>query len=117
MPDARPDSGGLLPDLRALVGRPYLAELLDALSQRPMTARQLRVALPRSRRVIGGALRDLVVGRLVTGGTAGSWDEGVPADTRYRITERGRLAVRMLSSFSVWELLYANQGAVTKPAP
>ncbi len=96
----------LFADLRRLVGRPHVLELLDALSSGPMTIREMQSALPAARREIATALRDLVVVRLVTRAKPGSWDDMGSADTRYRHTELGRVAVRMLSRFSVWTSFY-----------
>ncbi len=98
-----------------MVGQPHVLEVLDVLSSGPMTMREIQAALRLRRRAIGAALRDLVVGRLVTGATAGSWDDIGSADNRYRHTERGRLAVLVLSRLSVWTAFYDRTATNPKP--
>ena len=106
--------GDALRRLRELVSQPYVVEVLDALSSGPMTVQQLRSAIPRGRRGISRVVRDLVVCGLVNSGAAGSRDDLAAADMRYQHTEHGRLVVRMLTSFSVWTILYDGPGAATR---
>ena len=92
--------------LRGLVSRPHLVDLLDVLAAGPMTVVQMRAALGGGRQGVRRALRELMIGGLVTGDTPGSRDGSALAGERYQHTERGRVVVGLLSRFSVWTALY-----------
>ncbi len=106
MSDAGVDRWGHLEYLRGFVSRPHLVDLLDVLGGGPMTVVQLRSALGGGRQGVSRALRELMIGGLVTGDMPGSRDGSPPAGERYHHTERGRAVVRLLSRFSVWNSLY-----------
>ena len=106
MSDIGVDRWGHLEYLRGLVSRPHLVDLLDVLAAGPMTVVQMRAALGGRRQRVSRALRELTIGGLVTGDTAGSRDGSPPAGERYHHTERGRAVVGLLSNFSVWSSLY-----------
>ena len=106
MSDAGVDRWGHLEYLRGLVSRPHLVDLLDVLAAGPMTVVQMRAALGGGRQGVRRALRELIVGGLVTGDTPGSRDGSALAGERYAHTERGRAVVASLSRFSVWNSLY-----------
>jgi DNA-binding HxlR family transcriptional regulator len=93
-------------ELRLLVSKQHVVEVLDVLAAGPMTAAQLSAALPRGRRRLTSALRELVISGLVTGDIPGTRDGVAPANERYQHTERGRVILGLLSNFSVWNSLY-----------
>lgn len=97
------------PNFAIVTGRRYTLEVLDQLSGGTQSVAQLSSALHLPRRVIIGALRALIVGGLVRGGPAGSWDHlrkrTVPPNGEYTLTESGRCTVSRLSSFAVWQYL------------
>ncbi|WP_167098244.1 MarR family transcriptional regulator [Mycobacterium sp. DL592] len=106
MSDAGLDRWGHLEYLRGLVSRPRLVDLLDVLAAGPMTVVQIRAALGVGRPAVRRALRELIIGGLVTGDTPGSRDGSALAGESYQHTERGRAVVGLLSRFSVWTSLY-----------
>ncbi|TGD87294.1 hypothetical protein BayCH28_12940 [Mycolicibacterium sp. CH28] len=97
--------GGHREQLRDLVSRPHLVDVLDVLSTGPMTLPQMGAVLPRGRRGIARALHDLVLRGLVTG-EPGSRDHVAAAHERYRCTARGQTIVALLSKYSVWAALH-----------
>jgi DNA-binding transcriptional ArsR family regulator len=106
MSDAAAECWGHLEYLRGLVSRPHLVDLLDVLAAGPMTVVQMRAALGGGRQGVSRALRELMIGGLVTDDKPGSRDGSAPAGECYHHTERGRAVVALLSRFSVWNSLY-----------
>jgi len=96
-------------ELRRLVSQQHVVEVLDVLAAGPMTAAQLSAALPRGRRRLTVALRELVISGLVAGDIPGTRDGVAPANERYQHTERGRFILELLSNLSVWNSLYGDR--------
>jgi DNA-binding HxlR family transcriptional regulator len=98
--------------LRALVGQRHVLEILDALSDGPVTTAGLAVAVPGARRRLPDTLRILAADALITTDDTGSWDERVAATREVRLSERGRHTVRLLCSSAVWAALYEQTNPV-----
>jgi DNA-binding HxlR family transcriptional regulator len=117
MRDAQGDRTDFHSDLRELVSRPHVVELLDALSCGPMTLAQIRSAIPGTRRALASALRVVAARGLVVSSDNGSWDSSARVGTQYRQTDRGRLAVQRLSQLSVWTTMLAGPDTVNGSRP
>jgi DNA-binding HxlR family transcriptional regulator len=91
----------------ALIGRPWVAEVLAALDQRPDTLHGLSRATGAPRGPLVAALRALAAHRAVirTGG-AGSWDTTRRGDCRYRLSLAGRALIDELFHLPIWQALY-----------
>ena len=98
---------GLDPGVLALIGRPWVAEVLAALDQRPDTLHGLRRATGAPRGQLVAALRALAAHRAVirTGGI-GSWDATRGGDCRYRLSLAGRALIDELFHLPIWQALY-----------
>ena len=92
--------------LRELVSHPHVVEVLDALSNGPMTLADIRSQVPAGRRALTMALRLVAARGLVTRDDAGSWDADAPTHVVYRYTDLGRLVFASLSRFSFWTTLF-----------
>jgi DNA-binding HxlR family transcriptional regulator len=100
-------------DVRELVSHPNVVEVLDALSDGPMTLADLRASVPSARRGLA-ALRILAAHGLVSAADGGSWDNIARGNTVYRHTDRGRALFETLSRLSVWTTMLEND-AMTSP--
>ena len=98
---------GLDPGVLALIGRPWVAEVLVALDQRPDTLHGLRRSTGAPRGQLVAALRALAAHRAVirTGGT-GSWDTTRRGGCRYRLSLAGRGLIDELFHLPIWQALY-----------
>jgi DNA-binding HxlR family transcriptional regulator len=98
---------GLDRGVLALIGRPWVAEVLAALDQRPDTLHGLRrtTRAPRGQLVI--ALHALAAHHAVTrtAGT-GSWDTTRRAEHRYLLTPAGHALIDQLFHLPMWQALY-----------
>lgn len=106
MSDCGLDQWGSRANLRELISRPYLVDVLDVLTDGPLTIAEIQSEVPGARRNLVQALRDLVVTGLVIGGMPGSCDGIGSNDSLYQHSERGRDIVELLSRFTVWTALY-----------
>ena len=93
-------------DLRALLSRPYVLEVLDALSTGPLTAAALVRLVHTGRRTIRLTLHALAVEGLVARQHGGSWDTRPDPDTRFTLTPAGHALVNHLWQPDVWADLY-----------
>jgi DNA-binding HxlR family transcriptional regulator len=91
-----------VPNLRELVSHAHVVELLDALSIGTMTFADLRPHVRTGRRGLAAALRLVGARGLVTRSDNGTWDTEPCFGAVYRLTDRGRRVVEVLSKFSVW---------------
>jgi DNA-binding HxlR family transcriptional regulator len=91
----------------ALIQRPYVAETLAALHERPHTLAELRRSTGAPRRYAVAALRALAAYRAV-GRTpaAGTWDTGAGRRVRYRLTPTGETLIDELFHLDVWRAVY-----------
>lgn len=108
-------SGGMPepePDLHELVSHPYVVEVLDALSRRPMALADLRSDVPAAARQRAAALRIVAAWGLVARTDNGSWDTDGSRSTVYHLTDRGRRTVATLSSFSAWTSMFDSPDSV-----
>ena len=114
-PDQRPS-----PAVLALIRRPYVAEVLAALDERPRTLAGLRTATGASRRYAVAALRALAAHRAVTRTpAAGTWDATGDRRIRYRLTPAGHVLIDELFHVEVWQAAYRTDqpAAPDRPAP
>ena len=102
-------------NLRELVSHPHVVEILDALSDGPMTFASMRTHVPAGRRALVVALRLVAARGLVTRNDNGSWDSDAPAGVEYRHTDVGRRVVETLSRFSTWTTLIPGIGSPSRP--
>jgi DNA-binding HxlR family transcriptional regulator len=93
-------------NLRELVNHAHVVELLDALTQGPMTFAALQPHVRTSRRALAAALRLVGARGLVTRTDNGTWDTQPPVDAVYQHTALGRQVLDSLSRFSVWTAIY-----------
>ncbi len=98
---------GLDPGVLALIGRPWVAEVLAALDPRPDTLHGLRRATGAPPGQLVAALRALATHRAIvrTGGT-GTWDAARGGDCRYRLSPAGRALIDELFQLPIWHALY-----------
>jgi DNA-binding HxlR family transcriptional regulator len=89
-----------------LVNHAHVVEVLDALSNGPITFRKLRSQSGTSRQGLVAALRVVAARGLVTCTGNGSWDTEPSPGTVYGYTDRGLQVIEALSRFSVWTALY-----------
>jgi len=90
-----------------LVSRPRVVEILDALTQSPMTRRALARHVHAGGRTVCTGLRALAAHAAVQRGSlGGSWDCAGPATARYELTGHGRRLVDRLSRLEEWTALY-----------
>jgi DNA-binding HxlR family transcriptional regulator len=94
-----------------LIRRPYVAEVLAALDERPHTLAGLRAATGAPRRHAVAALRALAAHQAITRTPAGTWDAGTwdAADdrrVRYRLTPAGHALIDRLFRLEVWRAVY-----------
>lgn len=105
-PPATHDAG-----LVDLIRRPYVAEVLAALDDRPHTLAGLRHATGAPRRAAVAALRALAGHHAVTRLPAtGSWDTTADTPVRYQLTDAGHRLIERLFDLNVWAALYRNDG-------
>jgi DNA-binding HxlR family transcriptional regulator len=92
----------------ALLRRPYVAEILAALDERPLALAGLRTATGAPRRYAVAALRALAAHRAVTRAPApgGTWDEATDHRIRYRLTPAGHALIDSLFHLDVWRAVY-----------
>jgi DNA-binding HxlR family transcriptional regulator len=108
MRDVGGDDGS---DLRALVSHRYVIEVLDALSNGPMTLADIRSSIHGGRRELAAAVRLVAARGLVTRNDTGSWDTDASVDATYRHTDLGRAVFELLSRFSFWTTVFDRTGA------
>jgi DNA-binding HxlR family transcriptional regulator len=108
MRDVGGDDGS---DLRALVSHRYVIEVLDALSNGPMTLADIRSSIHGGRRELAAAVRLVAARGLVTPNDTGSWDTDASVDATYRHTDLGRAVFELLSRFSFWTTVFDRTGA------
>jgi DNA-binding HxlR family transcriptional regulator len=109
------DESDSVANLRELVSHPHVVEMLDALTQGPMTFASMRTQVHASRRALVVALRLMAARGLVTRSDNGSWDGDVPADVVYRHTDVGRRVVETLSRYSTWTAIIPGIGSPSRP--
>jgi DNA-binding HxlR family transcriptional regulator len=93
-------------NLRELVSHPHVVELLDALTNGPMTFADLRAHVRTGRRGLAAALRLVAARGLVARVDNGTWDTDPPVDAVYRYTNLGWVVVEALSCYSLWNAMY-----------
>ncbi|WP_353374404.1 hypothetical protein [Mycobacterium sp.] len=108
MRDVGGDDGS---DLRALVSHRYVTEVLDALSNGPMTRADIRSSINGGRREVGAAVRLVAARGPVTRNDTGSWDTDASVDATYRHTDLGRAVFESLSRFSFWTTVFERTAA------
>lgn len=91
-------------DLAFLVSRYRAVEILDALTDRPFTLHDLRIATHASRRALARTVRLLAAHGLIHRTHPGSWDRLHTG--RYDLTPAGRALADCLSVLDVWVDLY-----------
>jgi len=90
-----------------LVSRRYVVEVLDALTDRPSTQRELCRVLRVYRRPITVALRALAAhGAIRRINHEGSWDGRDPAAARFELTDTGHGILDLLNRLEVWDAIY-----------
>jgi DNA-binding HxlR family transcriptional regulator len=95
------------PPVLALIRRPYVAEILAALDERPHTLAGLRAATGAPRRHAVTALRALAAHRAITRTpAAGTWDAADDRRVRYRLTPAGHALIDRLFELEVWRAVY-----------
>jgi len=82
-----------VPNLLELISHAHVLEVLDALTDGPMTLGDLSTHVHAGRRGLAAALRIVGARGLVTRNDSGSWDTEPPADAVYRHTDLGRVVV------------------------
>lgn len=85
-----------------LLSRPYVLEILDALSAGPLTVTALISEVHAGRRTVLLTLRGLAVAALVGRHDGGSWDTRPTPDTRFTLTAAGRALVEELWQSDAW---------------
>jgi DNA-binding HxlR family transcriptional regulator len=108
MRDVGGDAGS---DLRELVSHRYVIEVLDALSNGPMTLADIRSSIHAGRRELAAAVRLIAARGLVTRDDTGSWDTDASNNAIYRHTDLGRVVFESLSRFSFWTRVFDRTGA------
>jgi DNA-binding HxlR family transcriptional regulator len=103
-------------DLRELVSHRYVVEVLDALSDGPMTLADIRSSVHAGRRELAAAVRLVAARGLVTRSDTGSWDTDASVHAVYRHTDLGRDVYEALSRFSFWTTVFDRTGAQTRAA-
>jgi DNA-binding HxlR family transcriptional regulator len=88
-----------MPDL---LSRPYVLEILDALSAGPLTVTDLIREVRAGRRTVLLTLRSLAVAALVGRHDGGGWDTRPTPDTRFTLTAAGRAFVDELWQPGAW---------------
>jgi DNA-binding HxlR family transcriptional regulator len=95
------------PDVVRLISQRYVVEVLDALTVRPLTRRQLGELLGVHRPALAVALRALASnGAIRRLDCHGSWDRPDLAATGYELTGTGRALVELLQHDELWDALY-----------
>jgi DNA-binding HxlR family transcriptional regulator len=102
-------------NLRELVSRPHVVEILDTLAHGPMTFADMRSQVHATRRALVVALRLIATRGLVTRNDHGSWDCDAPADVLYRHTDVGSRVVGTLSRYSTWTAIIPGIGSPSRP--
>jgi DNA-binding HxlR family transcriptional regulator len=96
------------PAVLALIRRPYVAETLAALDERPRTLAGLRSATGAPRRHAVAALRALAAHDAVTRSPAtGTWDALADGRGSYRLTPAGHALIDQLFRIEVWRAAYS----------
>jgi DNA-binding HxlR family transcriptional regulator len=93
-------------DLRQLLGHPNVVEVLDVLSDGPLTLADMKARTAASRRALAVALRVLVAHGLVSASDSGTWDSITRGHRVYRHTDHGAAVVEALSHFATWTTLF-----------
>ena len=89
-----------------LIRRPYVAEVLAALDDKPSTLTELSRAAGTSRRAVAAALRALAAHHAVSRTpVTGTWDRA-GRHGRYRLTPAGHALIRRLFDLDVWTTVY-----------
>ena len=101
-------------NLRELVSHPHVVEILDALTDGPMTFASVQAHVHAGRRALAVALRLIAARGLVMRNDNGSWDSDTPADIVYRHTDIGRRVVETLSRFSIWTTIIPGIGSPSR---
>ncbi|MFD1047403.1 winged helix-turn-helix transcriptional regulator [Kibdelosporangium lantanae] len=91
-------------DLAFLVSQYRAVEILDALTDHPLTFHDLHIEAHASRRPLAATLRMLAAHGLVRRTHPGSWDQHRPG--RYELTPHGHALADRLSVLDVWVDLY-----------
>ena len=93
-------------DVPFLVSQYRAVEVLDALTERPHTLRELQSAIGAARRPLARTLRVLAAHGTVRRTSSGSWDRLNRTAARYDLTGTGRQLAAELSRLDVWTELY-----------
>jgi DNA-binding HxlR family transcriptional regulator len=104
------------PTILDLIRRPYLAEILTALDERPHTLTTLRhhTGAPRQKAI--AALRALAAHHAITRHpppATGSWDASGDRHTTYRLSPTGHALAERLLHLDVWQALFHSHPAST----
>ncbi|GAA5190282.1 hypothetical protein GCM10023322_45080 [Rugosimonospora acidiphila] len=109
----QPESGdrpsvGYRPDqaVIALMRRPYVAEILAALDERPHSLASLYRTVGAPRRLAVDALRALAAHQAVTRQDSGTWDTVAKTQATYQISGTGRALIDYLFDLDVWLAVY-----------
>jgi DNA-binding HxlR family transcriptional regulator len=95
------------PAVGALIRRPYLAEILAALDQRPHTLASLRRTTGAPRRPAVAVLRALASHQaIIRHSGTGSWDTIGGRQVRYQLTTAGHALINQLFDVDVWRAAY-----------
>jgi DNA-binding HxlR family transcriptional regulator len=95
------------PAILDLIRRPYLAEILTALDERPHTLASLRNETGAPRQAAAAALRALAAHHAITRQPAsGSWDTSGDKHISYRLSPAGQALVQRLLHLDVWQALF-----------
>lgn len=97
------------PAILNLIRRPYLAEILTALDERPHTLTSLRRHTGAPRPAAIAALRALAAHHAITrhpDPASGSWDTRGDRHTSYQLSLTGHALVERLLHLDVWQALF-----------
>lgn len=101
------EAGRVDPAILDLIRRPYLAEILTALDERPHTLASLRHETGATRQAAVAALRALAAHHALTRQPAsGSWDTSGDKHISYRLNPAGHSLVQRLLHLDVWQALF-----------
>jgi|SRR3954470_772212 DNA-binding HxlR family transcriptional regulator len=103
-----------VPNLLELVSHAHVLEVLDVLTDRPMTLGELSTHVHAGRRGLAAALRIVGARGLVTRNDSGSWDTEPPPDAVYRHTDLGGVVVEALTCYSLWTAMYDRADAANR---
>jgi DNA-binding HxlR family transcriptional regulator len=106
------------PAILNLIRRPYLAEILTALDERPHTLTSLRRHTRAPRPAAIAALRTLAAHHAITRHPhppSGSWDARGDSQTSYQLSPTGHALVERLLHLDVWQALFETQPSADTP--